>query len=189
MRERRQAEAEVGAWEDAAEQKSRGALVRDHWAAWAAGSESGDAAASRKSRGIGSWELGQGSVVVVGWGGGDKAGLTVSKVERLVHVGLQVGGRRVLGGSFRKGGHVAVKVEELRVGEHGQVIVESAEFLLGGQVGGRGDRVQVGDVLRHVGCATGIVRRHGGRAGGRRTAALVNVAEHRRVSAEEQTCG
>lgn len=95
---------------------------------------------------------------------------TVSKIEGLVHVGLHVGGGLLLR-HVGEGGHVTIKVEELGVGEHGQVIVKGTEFLLGGQVGGRGHRVQVGNVLRHIGSATGAVGRHDGRkraAGARR---------------------
>lgn len=85
-----------------------------------------------------------------------------SEIEGLVHVGLHVGGGLLLR-HLGEGGHITIKVEELSAGEHGQVIIESSEFLLGGQVGSRGHRVQVGDVLRHVGCATGAVGRHCGR--------------------------
>jgi hypothetical protein len=104
--------------------------------------------------------------------------LTVSEIEGL-HVGLHVGGGLLLR-HVGEGGHLAVKVEELGVCENGQVILESTEFLLGGQVGGRGHRVQVCNVLRHVGCATGAVGRHEGRkwaAGARRRRYLVGKSE------------
>jgi hypothetical protein len=104
--------------------------------------------------------------------------VTVSEIEGL-HVGLQVGGGLLLR-HVGESGHLAVKVEELSVCENGQVILEGSEFLLGGQVGGRGHRVQVCNVLRHVGCATGAVGRHGGRkwaAGARRRRYLVGKSE------------
>ena len=59
---------------------------------------------------------------------------------------------------------VHVKVEELGVGEERKVIIKVAKvllLLLGGSFGGRGDGVEVGNVLRHIGRPTGIVRRHG----------------------------
>ena len=59
---------------------------------------------------------------------------------------------------------VHVKVEELSVGEERKVIIKVAKvllLLLGGSFGGRGDGVEVGTVLRHIGRPTGIVRRHG----------------------------
>lgn len=104
---------------------------------------------------------------------------TVSKIEGLVHVGLHVGGGLLLR-HVGEGGHVTIKVEELSVGEHGEVIVEGTELLLGGQVGGRGHRVQVGNVLRHIGGATGAVGRHDGRrraAGARRRWVLLQKSE------------
>lgn len=103
---------------------------------------------------------------------------TVSKIEGLVHVGLHVGGGLLL--RHVEGGHVTIKVEELSVGEHGKVIVKGTEFLLGGQVGGRGHSVQVGNVLRHIGSATGAVGRHDGRkraAGARRRWVLLQKSE------------
>lgn len=105
--------------------------------------------------------------------------LTVSEIEGLVHVGLHVGGGLLLR-HVGESGHLAVKVEELSVGKDGQVILEGTEFLLGSQVGGRGDRVQVGNVLRHVGRATGAVGRHEGRiwaAGARRRRYFVEKSE------------
>ena len=105
--------------------------------------------------------------------------LTVSEIEGLVHVGLHVGGGLLLR-HVGEGGHVVLKVEELGVCEDGQVIIEGTEFLLGGQVGGGGDGVQVGNVLRHVGCATGAVGRHEGRkwaAGARRRREIVEKSE------------
>ena len=54
----------------------------------------------------------------------------------------------------------AVEVEELGVGEEVEVGVANAE-VCGDVMAGR-DGVEVGEVLRHVGCAAATVRSHGG---------------------------
>ena len=58
-----------------------------------------------------------------------------------------------------------IEVEELGVGEHGQFLVEVVVLAGALQVLRRGDGVEVGDVLGHVGPAALVVG-HGGQSGG-----------------------
>ena len=60
------------------------------------------------------------------------------------------------------GGTETVKIEELGVGQEVQVAVANVDVIAGEFVG-RGDGVEVGQVLRHVRCAAAMVaRRHPG---------------------------
>ena len=52
----------------------------------------------------------------------------------------------------------AVEVEELGIGQEVQVCLADMEGI--GDIVGRRDVVEVGEVLRHVRCTTAIIRRH-----------------------------
>ena len=65
-------------------------------------------------------------------------------------------------GMFDSIGVEAVEVKELGIGEEVEVGVGNTD-VSGDVLGGRRDGVEVGEVLRHIGCATTVVgRRHDG---------------------------
>ncbi len=55
-----------------------------------------------------------------------------------------------------------IEVEELSIGELGQVIFEVEIFLLlGGHVVGGGEGIEIGEIVRDVGCLARLVTVHG----------------------------
>ena len=54
----------------------------------------------------------------------------------------------------------AVEVEELGVGEELEIAIVEADITLRSEILGRGNSVEVGDVLRHIGCPARVERSH-----------------------------
>lgn len=88
--------------------------------------------------------------------------LTIDEIQTLV---LALLGARLFAGKVHVAGQlrhvlVHIKIEKLSVRKQVKVGLEPAKVWLSSRFGGRRNCVQVGYVLRHVGCPSAVVCRH-----------------------------